>query len=87
MKSPSFDISTLEVDNTTRHQELVGRFTERLNPDRIAAGYPPYSYKRVAMLLQNLTYNQREELFIDCEKASCGFSRYFGWRIKNKTNK
>jgi hypothetical protein len=84
MQQLTFNLDNLQIDRTTHWNELVGRFTERINPDRISAGYKPYSYARVGMMLSGRTYTQLEELYVQCEKASCGFSRYFGWRIKQK---
>lgn len=73
-----------KIDKTTHHSDLLERFAQRINPERIAAGYKPYGYARIAKLLAGLTYTEREQLYHDCEKASCGFGRAFGWRVKQK---
>lgn len=72
-----------KIDTTTHHQELVGRFTERINPILVAGGYKPKSYKYFAMKLAGLTYSEKEQLYYDCEKAK-NFSAFFYWKLKTK---
>lgn len=83
MNNLSFSFELVE-DKTTHHSDLLERFASQINPGRVAAGYKPYPYARIAKLLAGLTYTEREQLYHDCEKASCGFGRYFGWKVKNK---
>lgn len=82
MNTLQFDISNLQIDRTTHWSDLVGRFTERINPDRISAGFKPYSYARVGMMLSGLTYAVMEQLYIKCDKAS-SFGKTFNYLIKN----
>lgn len=84
MQKLTFDCIELKVDKTTHHSDLLDRFAQKLNPERIAAGYKPYNYPRLAKLLEGLTYTEREQLYHDCEKAKCGFGKYFGYKIKIK---
>ena len=71
-----------EIDTTTHHQDLVSRFTERLNPLAVAAGFKSKPYAFYAKKLQNLTYTEREQLYYDCEKAK-NFSAFFYWKLKS----
>jgi len=84
MQGLTLDITQFQIEEkrTSHHADLLERFAQRLNPARIAAGYKAYSYARIAMLLQNLTYDMREQLYTKCEKSS-NFGKTFNYLVKN----
>ena len=75
---------TIAEKEKHHHQSLLERFAGKINPEREKAGYKPYSYSQIASMLCGLTYDEREEFFLACENAKCGFGKYFGWRIKER---
>jgi len=81
MKTLNLEFNFKE-DKTSQHASLLERFAQKLNPERISAGYKPYTYARIATILAGRTYQEREQLYYECEKATCGFGKYFGWKCK-----
>lgn len=71
----------LKEDKTTHHQIIVERFTIRLNQIAVSAGYKPKPFAFYAKKLAGLTFQEREQLFIECEKAK-NFGAFFYWKLK-----
>ena len=55
------------------HEEMIDRFSVRLNPGRIDDGCRPLTYARLARILQHIPTAELYPFFNDCDHA-----RYFG---------
>jgi hypothetical protein len=64
-------------------EEMVEKFRAALNCSRAAAGYRPFSYSRLAGMLQHIPTDDLYAFYRQCEGAR-SFSAYFHWALKPK---
>jgi hypothetical protein len=65
--------------------ENLDKFLERLNRERDAEGYKPYTIERVAVLLAHVPTDDLHAFYKQCEQAGIPFGAYFHWSLKPKT--
>ncbi|HET8581034.1 MAG TPA: hypothetical protein VFL98_01030 [Candidatus Paceibacterota bacterium] len=70
-------------DPRTERGELMRYFLERLNPERIADGYPPMTMSRMGKLLEKIPTKDLYYLKRVCDDAK-HFAKKFWWEINPK---
>lgn len=67
----------------TEREELMAAILAKLNPDRMAKGYKPYTTSKVSELLAHLREAHKVRDFLKkCESSKLPFGAYFHWAIK-----
>lgn len=70
-----------QTKHKTRRGELISAFLDALNPPRKEAGYPPYTYPRIARMVSHL-----DDFDLACFLGSCkeakNFSSFYHWALK-----
>lgn len=64
-------------------EEMTQKFLDTLNTRRVAEGFKPYTYARMATLLQGIPTGDLFAFYRQCEGAR-SFSRMFHWALKPK---
>lgn len=67
-------------------EEIVSKFLAEINFDRARAGFRPYTYPRMAVLLQGVPTSDLYPFFKKCEGAR-SFGKFFHWSLDPKNAK
>ena len=62
-------------------EELIEKFRQRLNQDRVGTSYKPLSYVIVLKKLEHISDEGLYHFYKDCERAK-HFSKYFFYKLK-----
>lgn len=69
----------------SERDELIQKFTDRLNEGRVKDGFKPLTCRAVAVKLAHLPVNDLYFFFQQCNKAR-NFGAKFWWALKPKDN-
>lgn len=88
IKTATTDMSRFKVVKNNRGSargELLDKFLARLNPDREASGYKPYTHARVSLMLQHIkAIDELDAFYKQCEQSGIPFGAFFHWSLKPK---
>lgn len=62
-------------------EEQLDRFLVRINASRAAANLRPFTYSRLAHMLQGIPTADLHGFYVQCDRAR-SFSRFFHWSLK-----
>ncbi len=82
-----YRFSTVKSRNT-EYGDMLNKFLDKLNPDRVSNNFSPLAIGRLAGELKRAKYatSQLYAFYQECERAK-NFSSYFWFRIKERKNK